>query len=392
MDGGRWMMDDGLWSMVCGHFEGENKMRTYLLLLLTLLLVACGSTVEETAVTPPPITEPTEPDVTEPDTTEPVTIRLMTHDSFDISAGVMEQFTAETGITVEIFRAGDGGAVLNQAILARDNPLADVLFGVDNTFLSRALDNDIFIPYQSPQLVFIDERLQLDSEFRALPVDYGDVCLNYDKAWFEASELEPPQTLADLIDPAYADLTVAQNPATSTPGLAFLLATIDTFGEDGYLDFWQEMVDNGVLITSGWEDAYRGHFSAASDGDRPIVVSYASSPPAEVYFAEEELDEAPTASVVGDGTCFRQIEFIGILRGTPHEAAAQQLVDFMLSTTFQEDIPLNMFVFPANSQAQLPDVFARFSQIPDSPANVDPAAIAANREQWIEAWTDVVLR
>ncbi|MFO7539176.1 MAG: thiamine ABC transporter substrate-binding protein, partial [Chloroflexota bacterium] len=223
-------------------------MRTYLLLLLTLLLVACGSTVEETAVTPPPITEPTEPDVTEPDTTEPVTIRLMTHDSFDISAGVMEQFTAETGITVEIFRAGDGGAVLNQAILARDNPLADVLFGVDNTFLSRALDNDIFIPYQSPQLVFIDERLQLDSEFRALPVDYGDVCLNYDKAWFEASELEPPQTLADLIDPAYADLTVAQNPATSTPGLAFLLATIDYFGEDGYLDFWQDMVDNGVLI------------------------------------------------------------------------------------------------------------------------------------------------
>jgi thiamine transport system substrate-binding protein len=149
-----------------------------------------GGTEEETAVTPPPITEPTEPDVTEPDTTEPVTIRLMTHDSFDISAGVMEQFTAETGITVEIFRAGDGGAVLNQAILARDNPLADVLFGVDNTFLSRALDNDIFIPYQSPQLAFIDERLQLDPEFRALPVDYGDVCLNYDKAWFEASELD----------------------------------------------------------------------------------------------------------------------------------------------------------------------------------------------------------
>ncbi len=390
------MTDDRGWysplpSFVFRHpSEGENKMRTYLLLLLALLLVACAGPVEETAVTPPPVTEPAEP--TEPELTEPVTIRLMTHDSFDISTSVMEQFTAESGITVEIFRAGDGGAVLNQAILSRDNPLADVLFGVDNTFLSRALDNDIFIPYQSPQLAFIDERLQLDPEFRALPVDYGDVCLNYDIAWFEASDLEPPQTLADLIDPAYADLTVVQNPATSTPGLSFLLATISTFGEDGYLDFWQAMVDNGVLVTSGWEDAYWGHFSAASDGDRPIVVSYASSPPAEVYFAEAELDEAPTAAVVTDGTCFRQIEFVGILRGTPHETAAQQLVDFMLSTAFQEDIPLNMFVFPANNQAQLPDVFARFSQIPDSPADVDPAAIAANREQWIEAWTDVVLR
>ena len=368
--------------------NGENEMRTYLLILLTLFLVACGGGAEEeTAVTPPPAIEATQPDIT-----EPVTIRLMTHDSFDISASVIEQFTAETGITVEIFRAGDGGAILNQAILARDNPLADVLFGVDNTFLSRALDNDIFLPYQSPQLAHIDQRLQLDPQFRALPVDYGDVCLNYDKAWFAANNLQPPQTLADLIDPAYAGLTVVQNPATSTPGLAFLLATIGTFGEEGYLDFWQGMVENDLLVTSGWEEAYWGHFSAASDGDRPLVVSYASSPPAEVYFAEEELDEAPTASVIGDGTCFRQIEFVGILRGTPHEAAAQQFVDFMLGTTFQEDIPLNMFVFPANNQAELPDVFARFSQIPDNPAVVDSAAIAENREQWIEAWTDVVLR
>lgn len=360
-------------------------MRNCLLILLTLLLVACGAVQEEeTAVTPPPTAEP--------DVTEPVTIRLMTHDSFDISAGVMEQFTAETGITVEIFRAGSGGEILNQAILTRDNPLADVIFGVDNTFLSRALANDIFVPYQSPQLADIDERLQLDPEFRALPVTYGDVCLNYDKAWFAGSDLEPPQTLEDLIDPAYAGLTIALNPATSTPGLAFLLATIGHFGEDGYLDFWQGMVDNDVLITSSWSDAYWGRFSAASDGDRPIVVSYASSPPAEVYFAEEELDEAPTAAVIGDGACFRQIEFVGILHGTPHEAAAQQLVDFILSPTFQEDIPLNMFVFPANNQAQLPDVFARFSQIPDNPATVDPEAIVANREQWIEAWTDVVLR
>ncbi|MEM7112445.1 MAG: thiamine ABC transporter substrate-binding protein [Chloroflexota bacterium] len=338
-----------------------------LLFVLVLLLAACGPA-------------------------EPVTLRLMTHDSFEISAETLEAFTADTGIQVEVFKAGDGGAMVNQAVLAKDDPIADVLFGVDNTFLSRALDNDIFIAYESPALASIPTSLQLDGENRALPVDYGDVCLNYDKAWFAESDLVPPQSLDDLANPDYAGLTVVQNPATSTPGLAFLLATVGTYGEDGYLDYWQQLVDNDVLVTAGWEDAYWGQFSAASDGERPIVVSYASSPPAEVLFAEEPIDEAPTAAVVGDGTCFRQIEFVGILSGTDHEDEAQQLVDFMLSQTFQEDIPLNMFVYPANETAVLPDVFAEHSLIPDNPATVSPADITANRETWIEAWTETVIR
>ncbi len=316
----------------------------------------------------------------------------MTHDSFDISAETMQQFTQETGIEVEIFKAGDGGAMLNQAILAKNNPLADVLFGVDNTFLSRALDNDIFLQYASPQLANIPENLRLDPENRAMPVDFGDVCLNYDKAWFAEQGLEAPQNLDDLVGGAYAGLTVVENPATSTPGLAFLLATISTYGEDGYLEFWRQMVANDVLVVDGWEEAYYGAFSAASDGDRPLVVSYASSPPAEVFFAEEPPDEAPTAAVVGDGACFRQIEFVGILKGTQHTAEAQKLVDFMLSTTFQEDIPLHMFVFPANETAVLPDVFVQHSQIPQNPATIPPDEIIGNREKWVEDWTNTVLR
>jgi thiamine transport system substrate-binding protein len=185
---------------------------------------------------------------------------------------------------------------------------------------------------------------------------------------------------------------VVENPATSSPGLAFLLATIGHFGTEGYLDYWADLRANGVLVTDGWEEAYWGQFSAASDGDRPIVISYASSPPAEVVFAEEELTEAPTAVVIADGSCFRQIEFVGILAATEQRKAAEKLVDFMLSKAFQEDIPLQMFVFPTNEEAQLPDVFVRYAQIPDDPADVDPAAIEANREAWIEAWTDTVLR
>jgi len=322
----------------------------------------------------------------------PTTIRLMTHDSFNISEAVLAQFEAETGITVEVFPAGDAGAMLNQAVLAKDEPLADLLYGVDNTFLSRALENDIFIPYRSPELANLADGLKLDPENRALPVDYGDVCLNYDLAWFAEKDLAPPNSLEDLIDPAYANLTVVENPATSSPGLAFLLATISYFGPDGYGEFWQQLVENGVLVTSGWEDAYWGQFSAASDGDRPIVVSYASSPPAEVFFADPPIEAAPTAAVVSDGTCFRQIEFVGILRGTEHEAAAQKLIDFMLGQTFQEDIPLNMFVYPANTQAALPEVFVKHSLLPENPALISPADISANREAWIETWTEIVLR
>ncbi len=316
----------------------------------------------------------------------------MTHDSFDISKAVMKQFTDETGISVEVFKAGDGGAALNQAILAKDAPLADVFYGVDNTFLSRALNNDIFIPYESPELANIPDGLKLDSKNRALPVDFGDVCLNYDKVWFAEKGLEPPQSLEDLVNPAYAGLTVVENPATSTPGLAFLLATIGHFGEDGYLNYWQQLKGNGTLISDGWEDAYWGQFSAASDGDRPIVVSYASSPPAEVYFADQPIDEAPTAAVVSDGTCFRQIEFAGILKGMKHETEAKKLLDFMLGQTFQEDIPLQMFVFPANQNAALPDVFVQHSQIPANPIVLNPDDIAEKRESWIEAWTDTMLR
>lgn len=323
---------------------------------------------------------------------EPAVVRLMTHDSFDISAELIADFESETGIRVEVFKGGDGGELVNKAILTRDAPLADVVFGIDNTFLSRALENDLFLAYESPRLADVSDALKLDPEFRVSPVDYGDICLNYDVAWFAESAIPAPDDLADLADPAYVGLTVVENPATSTPGLGFLLATIEAFGEDGYLDYWQRLVDNDVLVVDGWEQAYYSHFSAASDGDRPVVVSYATSPVAEVYFAEEALTESPTAAVVTDGSCFRQVEFIGILAGTPVEEEARRLVDFMLDRAFQEDIPLKMFVFPANKTAQLPEVFQTFGQESVAPAAMDPARIAANREAWIRAWTETVLR
>ena len=327
---------------------------------------------------------------------EPRTLRVMTHDSFDISEEVLAAFEEAHGAKVEILQAGDAGVVLNQAILSVDNPLADVLYGVDNTMLSRALDAGILIPYASPLLDKIPEELALDPEHRALPVDYGDVCLNYDKGWFTDQGISPPNSLEDLLKPEYRDLTVVENAGTSSPGLAFMLATVGHFGEGGeytWLDYWNDLRENGVLVVEGWEDAYWGQFTYGSggEGDRPIVVSYASSPPVEVHFAEEPFREAPTGAVVSDGSCFRQIEFVGILKGTQARDLAEAWVDFMLGTSFQEDIPLHMFMFPANRQAKLPGVFAEFAEIPEHPAEVTYAEIEASRQAWVEAWVETVL-
>jgi thiamine transport system substrate-binding protein len=319
----------------------------------------------------------------------------MTHDSFDMSEDVIAAFEAAHNARLVLLPAGDAGAALNQAILAAENPLADVFFGVDNSFMGRALAADIFEPYDSPQLVNLRPELRLDASNRLLPVDYGDVCLNVDLAWFAARDMTPPQSLADLTDPAYRGLTVALNPATSSPGLAFLLATIAAFGESGaytYRDFWADLRANDVLITDGWSGAYWGHFSAASDGDRPVVVSYASSPAAEVVFADPPIDAPPTAAVTSAGSCYRQVEFVGILRGTENRELAEKLVDFMLDLPFQNEIPLHMFVFPAHSQASLPEVFVQWAAIPAEPALLDAAQVDANREAWIQAWTEVVLR
>lgn len=344
------------------------------LVLLVILLAACAG-------------EPTSP------SGETRTLTVMTHDSFAVSEGVIAEFEDENNVKVEFVRSGDTGAVLNKAILSKDNPLADVLYGVDNTFLTRALDEGIFESYNSPMLEKVPAEFQLDSSDSALPIDYGDVCINYDVAYFEQNNLDVPTALEDLTKSEYQGLLVMENPATSSPGLAFLMASIAQFGEDGYLDFWQQMASNGLVVVNDWETAYYTNFSGSSgNGPQPMVVSYGSSPAAEVVFAETQYEQAPTASVVGPNTCFRQIEFAGILKGTPNRDLAEKFIDFMLSPSFQEDIPLQMFVFPVNTEAQLPQEFVDNVTIPEHPATLSPDLIDANRQTWINAWTETVLQ
>ena len=319
------------------------------------------------------------------------TITLVTHDSFAVSKPVLAAFTKQTGITVKILQAGDAGAALNQVILTKSNPIGDVFFGVDNTFLSRALTAGVFTKYAPAALSQVPSTYQLDASHRLTPIDHGDVCINYDKQWFADKKVAVPTTLADLTKPAYKGLLVVENPATSSPGLAFQLATIARFGANRWQGYWSKLRANDVKVDDGWESAYDGDFTqGANQGTYPLVVSYASSPPAAVYYSKPQPKTSPIGTMLD--SCFRQVEFAGVLRGTQHTAAAQKLVDFMLSARFQEDIPLQMFVFPVRDGTKLPTVFAKFAQVADHPLTLPAAEIGAKRDAWIEQWTGTVLR
>jgi thiamine transport system substrate-binding protein len=363
-----------------------------ILLLLLLGSAACGddggddSAADACAPSElPPAIDADEAAGTETTGTE---LTLVTHDSFAVSDGIFDSFEQQTGMSVRVLQQGDAGSLVSQAVLTAGDPVGDVLFGIDNTFLCRGVDAGVFVPYESPGLADVPDELELGPDHLVTPIDVGDVCVNYAKSAYPDAD-SAPANLDDLADPKFVDEFVTENPETSSPGFAFLLATIAKYGEDGWQDYWGKLRDNGVMVTSGWEEAYTEAF-AGGQGDRPIVTSYATSPVVEVLYAEPPVTEAPTG-VVADA-CFRQVEFAGVLRGTDHPEAAAKLVDFLLSKTFQEDIPLNMFVEPANDTAVLPDVFQEYRTEIASPLILDPAVIEASRAEWTDTWTEIVLR
>ncbi|AWN29774.1 MULTISPECIES: thiamine ABC transporter substrate-binding protein [Streptomyces] len=323
------------------------------------------------------------------------TVTLVSHDSFRVSKSVLAAFEKESGYKVTMLKGGDAGKAVNQAVLSKGNPQGDVFFGIDNTLLSRGLDEGLFSPYQAKGLDKVPAGLQLDKgEHRVTPLDYGDICVNYDRGYFDRHKIAPPKTFDDLIKPRYKGLLVTENSATSSPGLAFQLGTIAKYGEKGWPDYWKKLKANGVEVVDGWDQAYNDRFSGSAagkgKGDKPLVVSYASSPPAEVLGKKPAPKEAPTG--VAAGTCFRQIEFGGLLKGAKNEKGGKALLDFLLSKEFQEDVPLQMFVNPARKDAEVPELFTKYGTTIDKPATLAPEKITKNREQWIKQWSSLVLK
>lgn len=316
------------------------------------------------------------------------TVVLVTYDSFALSDEAAAAFTEETGATIEVVAAGDSGSMLTRALLSAGDPEGDVIFGIDNTMASRALDADLLEPVAGPIASTVPERFRLEGDAgeRLVPIDTGDVCVNYDTQWFDEQGVEPPVTFEDLADPQWKDLTVLQSPVTSSPGMAMLIGTIDHFGEDGWEDYWQRLRDNGVRVRPSWDDAYYSDYTV-SGGDRPIVLSYASSPPVEVIFSEDDLDEPRSA--VALETCTAQIEYAGVLRGAANPDLAEELLRFMVSEDWQRELPMSNFVFPV-TDVELPEVFERFAPRAEDPANLPAETIESRRDAWIEQWRNVM--
>ncbi|CUR62363.1 ABC transporter, periplasmic substrate-binding protein, ThiB family [metagenome] len=312
------------------------------------------------------------------------TVVLATHESFHLPKRLVKAFEEETGHTLEVRAAGDAGTLATKLSLTADNPIADAAFGIDNTFASRPLGEGAFAEV-TPSTEPPAEYALPEGGDRLVPVDSASVCVNVDTAWFDREGLEPPTTLDDLTDPAYADLFVTPGASTSSPGMAFFLATVAAFGDD-WEDYWTDLLGNGAKVVDGWEDAYYGDFTAGSDtGTRPIVVSYDSSPAFTVSGGR-----STTAALLD--TCFRQVEYAGVLEGADNPEGAAALVDWLLSDEVQSALPESMYVFPVMPGATVPDDWAAFAEQPSDPYEVDPTEISENREQWLTEWTDVVSR
>ncbi len=299
----------------------------------------------------------------------PKQVTLLAYDSFTPVEGIFDDFTAATGAKVKVVTSGDSGALINKAILTAGNPEGDVLWGLDNTLLTAAQDAKLLTSY--------------------IPVDEGDVCINLDKNWFVKNKLSPPSTLEELVLPQYKNLLVVQDPLASSPGLAFLMATIAAF-PDTWQDYWQKLKENGVHVAANWTTAYTVDFSGSyGQGKYPLVVSYGTSPPAEVLYATTPITEPPTS--VMEASCFRQTEYVGLLRGTKNPTIGQQLVDYLLGKKFQESIPLSFFMFPVNTEAVLPELFLKFAIRAKNPLMLAPETIASQRNSWLQTWREIML-
>ncbi|MFD4954607.1 thiamine ABC transporter substrate binding subunit [Streptomyces sp. NPDC058451] len=324
------------------------------------------------------------------------TVTLVSHNSWAASKSVIADFEKSSGYKVKVLEDGDAGQAVNKAILTKDNPQGDVFFGVDNTLLSRALDNGLFQPYEPKGADLIRPQYRVDeAKRRVTPIDTGDICVNYDKKYFADHKLTPPASFDDLIKPEYRNLLVTENAATSSPGLGFLLGTAAKYGDQGWQDYWKKLKANGVKVVDGWEQAYNQEFSGSAGGrkakgDRPLVVSYASSPPAEVIYADPQPKTAPTG--VAQGTCFRQVEYAGLLSNARNTEGGKAFLDFLITKKFQDDMPLNMFVYPVREGAEVPAEFAEYGPQAKNPETLAPDRIAANRDQWVKSWTSLVLR
>ena len=313
-------------------------------------------------------------------------LRVLVHKSFALPKPLLAQFETDAGVKLSLIQAGDAVEMLNKLILTRAHPIADVVFGIDNALVAKAEASGVLEPHGKTA----PAGSAMPVWAQVLPVNYSYVTLNYDKAAVAKSGLALPGSLEDLTQAAYRNWLVVENPATSSPGHAFLLATIAGMGEEKAFDWWARMRANGLKVSKGWSEAYYTEFSR-NGGSRPLVVGYATSPAAEVFYSKEKITDSPTASLFLKGGVFRQVEGVALVKGGGQREAASKFIDFLRSGAVQEALQTSMWMFPLDASTPRAEVM-RHATEPATFETLSPEVIAQKSSQWVSRWTRVVLK
>jgi thiamine transport system substrate-binding protein len=312
-------------------------------------------------------------------------LRVVSHDSFKLSPALIAQFERQHQVKLRFMQSGDAGQLLNQLILTKHSPIADVVYGLDSPLADKAIAANLLASH-----TLAGSRVTAILPPPAVSVMSGHVTLNVDLAWFKARRLPLPKSLDDLTLPAYKNLLVVQNPHTSSVGQAFLMAVMAHKGEkDGWI-WWQKMRQNGLKVTDGWREAYYQAFSR-NGGAYPIVVSYASSPAAEVFFAQDKTAPPPTANLNLAGGVFHQVEGAALLKGGKHPELGQAFMAFLRSPAVQADIQTTLWMRPIIANTPIHPVLKMHAQVPTG-GQLYTAAMGAKSKVWLAAWGDLFLR
>lgn len=301
------------------------------------------------------------------------TVTIMTHDSFALPDELVQKFEDESGYTLKTTAPGDAGAVVNQLLMAKDDPTVDGVYGVENHSTHRLIEEDAVAEFTPEDLPDSAEDEMVDG--RMTPIDQGQVCVNVDPAWFEEHGIEAPTSIDQLTEPEYAKRLVVTSPVSSSPGLAFLAATVEKEGEDGWQDWWRQLLENDAKVAESWSDAYNSDFSAGEgEGDYPLVLSYSSSP---AFLPETEVIE---------DSCTPQVEYAGVVEGAQNPEGAEAFIEFMLSEDVQTAVPEALYMYPIDESVELPTEWEENAPLVEDPIEPDSQEVAENREQWLKDW------
>ena len=328
-------------------------------------------------------------------------LTIVTYDVYGLTQEMLDNFENETGYEITMLKLDDSGSVLDHLLQHKNNQVADLAIGLDNTYLPVAEDHNVLwkhgleLPNLSSQ---ISESHLTDF---AAPFDHGYICLNYDKSVIDGENYTIPTSLWDLTSEEFNGKVAIPSPETSSPGRAFMSATTYYFDMDednttDWTDWWKEMSANDVIITSGWSEAYEIHYSGGYGqwedghiGDAHFVVSYCHSPGVEAHFGG---NYTISATLNLDNLAFHQIEYASIVEGA-NLAAANAFIEYLLSEEINSEMPVQNYMYSILENSSLPEDtgYKYNSVIPDKPAIIDQQSIIDNMDEWLSMWNSAMV-